>query len=105
MVFGCRCRYTPISESDFYDTIFKPIYDPDASYHESVSSHCLAVLYMILGIGTLVDLDKSAHSPEAMQYYQLGRASLALESVLEEQSIPGIQALVSHGGVLGVKMC
>lgn len=79
---------------DFYESIFRPVYDPDASFHESVSAHSLAILYMVLGIGTLMDLERPAHSPEAMQYLQLGRAALALESVLEEQSIPGIQALV-----------
>ncbi len=30
-----------------------------------------------------------------MEYYQLGRAALAIDSVLEEPSIAGIQALVS----------
>ncbi|KAF8885016.1 hypothetical protein BD779DRAFT_1612027 [Infundibulicybe gibba] len=85
--------YTPISESDFYETIFRPIYDTEA-YHEPLGSHSLAVFCMILGIGTLLDLDKPAQSPEAMQFYQLGRAALALDPVLEEQSIPGIQALL-----------
>ncbi|KAF8196689.1 fungal-specific transcription factor domain-containing protein [Mycena galopus ATCC 62051] len=85
--------YTPINESDFYETIFRPIYDPDGSYGP-ISPHCLAVLYMVLALGTLVDLHMPAHSPEATEYYQLGRAALAIDSVLEEPSIPGIQALV-----------
>ncbi|KAJ6624985.1 hypothetical protein B0H10DRAFT_1783893 [Mycena sp. CBHHK59/15] len=86
--------YTPISRSDFYDTIFQKIYDPHGSSYESVSSHNLAVLYMILALGTLVDLNMPAHSPEATEYYQLGRAALAINSVLEEPSIAGIQALL-----------
>ncbi|KAJ7257895.1 fungal-specific transcription factor domain-containing protein [Mycena haematopus] len=86
--------YTPINKPDFYETIFQPIYDPNGGSYGSVNSHCLAVLYMVLAVGTLVDLQMPAHSPEATEYYQLGRAALAIDSVLEEPSIPGIQALV-----------
>ncbi|KAJ6591842.1 fungal-specific transcription factor domain-containing protein [Mycena vulgaris] len=87
-------RYTPISEADFYENIFGPIYDSSGSSYESVSSHNLSVLYMILAIGTLVDLAMPAHSPEATEYYQLGRAALSIDSVLEEPSIAGIQSLL-----------
>ncbi|KAJ7132086.1 fungal-specific transcription factor domain-containing protein [Mycena epipterygia] len=86
--------YTPINESDFYESIFRPMYDPNGSSYESVSSHKLAVLYMVLALGTLVDLNMPAHSAEARQYYELSRAALAIDSVLEEPSIAGIQALV-----------
>ncbi|KAF7370821.1 putative transcriptional regulatory protein C1F7.11c [Mycena sanguinolenta] len=91
--------YTPINESDFYETIFRPIYDDTSGgSYTSVSSHCLAVLYMVLALGTLVDLDMPPHSPEAnaqaTEYYQLSRAALAIDSVLEEPTIAGIQALV-----------
>jgi len=50
---------------------------------------------MALALGVLLDLERPAHSPESKQFYQLGRAALALDSVLDEPSIPGIQALVS----------
>ncbi|KAJ7453953.1 fungal-specific transcription factor domain-containing protein [Mycena galericulata] len=86
--------YTPISESDFYETIFRPIYDPSGVSYASVSSHNLSVLYMVLALGTLLDLSMPAHSPEATEYYQLARAALAIDSVLEEPSIAGIQALL-----------
>ena len=49
---------------------------------------------MVLALGALVDLEKPAHSPEAMLYYHLGRAALSIESVLEEHSLGSIQALV-----------
>lgn len=88
-------RYTPIPEVDFYQTVFCRIYNRDASYHDSIDPHNVAILYMILAIGTLVNLDYPAHPPEATQYYQLGRAALSLSSVFEEQSITAIQALVS----------
>ncbi len=61
---------------------------------DPTDSHRLAVLYMVFALGTLMDLDKSYLSLEATQYYQLARASLALDSILEHQSIPAVQALV-----------
>jgi hypothetical protein len=91
-----RYRYTPIAETDFYDTIFVPIYEQDARYRGPTGSHSLAVLYMALALGTLLDLDRPAHCPESKQFYQLARAALTLDSVLEAQSIPAIQALVSR---------
>lgn len=71
------------------------MYDQSAAPAEPLSAHNLAVLFMVVALGSLLDLDAPPHSPQSMQYYQLGRACLTLESVLEEQSIPGIQALVS----------
>ena len=59
-----------------------------------MDSHRLAVLCLVLGLGALLDLDKPYLSAEAMRYYQLGRAALSLDSILESQSIPAIQALV-----------
>jgi hypothetical protein len=50
---------------------------------------------MALALGTLLDLERPAHSPESKQFYQLSRAALTLDSVLDEQSFPAIQALVS----------
>ncbi|KAF7317966.1 Fungal-trans domain-containing protein [Mycena kentingensis (nom. inval.)] len=57
--------YTPISEDDFYDDIFHPIYDPTSAY-EVVSSHNLSVLFMVLALGTLMDDAMPAHSAEAL---------------------------------------
>jgi hypothetical protein len=85
--------YTPISEGDLRETIFRQIYDPESNF-EPQSSQNLAVFCLILAIGILMDLDKPAHSAEAMYYYHLARAALSLNSILEEQTIAGIQALL-----------
>ncbi len=71
------------------------MYDQSAAPSEPLSPHNLSILFMVLAIGSLVDLDAPPHSPQSMQFYQLGRAALTLESILEEQTIPGVQALVS----------
>jgi hypothetical protein len=74
------------------------MYDNDSD--SSISPHALAVFYMVLALGMLVDLDRPAHNPECTQLYQLGRAALAITSVLEEPSIPAIQALVSVSHIM-----
>ena len=92
------CRYTPIPENEFYSTVLARIYDPNqpAGFDQDpIDSHRLAVLYMVFALGTLFDLEKPYLSVEATQYYQLARASLSIDSVLEHQTIPAIQALVS----------
>lgn len=90
-----RRRYTPIPDAEFYSTVLSRIYDQPISIDQDpVDSHRLAVLYMVLALGTLFDLDQPYLSVEATQYYQLARAALSLDSVLEHQTIPAIQALV-----------
>jgi hypothetical protein len=88
-------RYNPISEAEL-ETIIGQIYitNPPAM-DDKLHPHYLAILFSILAIGTLLDLDRPPFSPEAAHYYQLGRAALSLKSVLEEQSITAIRALVS----------
>ncbi|KIK61560.1 hypothetical protein GYMLUDRAFT_96415 [Collybiopsis luxurians FD-317 M1] len=85
--------YTPISQTEYYESVFRPIYEADAGF-SNIGSHNLAIMFIVLAIGTLLDLDRPSHSPEATHYYELGRAALAVDSVFEEQSIPAIQALV-----------
>ena len=87
-------RYTPISEDDLYETIFRQIYDPEPNF-EPQSSQNIGVFCMVLAIGILLDLDKPAHSAEAMSYYHLARAALSIDSILDVQTIAGIQALVN----------
>lgn len=89
-------RYHPISEKDFYETIYQSVYPLDEEFHEPLSGHGLSVFFGVLALGALLDLDLPAHSSDAMQYYQVARAALSLESVLEQQTILGIQALVCH---------
>lgn len=59
------------------------------------AAHRLALLFAVLAVGTLVDLNQRAHAPQAKTYYNLARAALAVENVLEEPSVVAIQALVS----------
>jgi hypothetical protein len=88
------CRYTPIEQNDFYSSIYSRVFDPEiGADHDRIQSHRIAVVYMMLAIGALLDLDAPPHSYDANHYYQLGRAALSVDSIFEEQSIPAIQAL------------
>lgn len=98
-----RHRYAPITEADFYPSIFNVFYprsdsqpgSPEGSEPSmNINHHSLSILFMMLSLGTLLDLERPPHSPEAMGFYHLGRAALSIQNVLEEQSIRGIQALV-----------
>ncbi|KAI0343138.1 hypothetical protein BDW22DRAFT_1329008 [Trametopsis cervina] len=91
----CGWMYTPIPEAELYNNIFSRIYDqPLAIDQDPTHSHRLAVLYMVFALGTLMDLEQPYLSIASTQYYQLARAALSLDSILEHQSIPAIQALV-----------
>lgn len=87
--------YTPIEQGDFYGSIYSRVFEPDAGPdHDRIQSHRIAVVYMMLAIGALLDLDAPPHSYDASHYYQLGRAALSVDPIFEEQSIPAIQALL-----------
>lgn len=87
-------RYTPIPEAEYYESVLTHIYEQPLADQDPLDSHRLAILFLVLATGSLLDLDSPALSDESMQYYHLGRASLSLDSVLEFQSIPALQALV-----------
>lgn len=89
-------RYEPITEGDFYEHMYRPMYGAATSSEEPMTSHDLAVLCMVLALGSLLDLDKPIDVNEHSQLYQLGRAALSLDSVFEQQSIAAIQALVRN---------
>ncbi|KAF8343443.1 hypothetical protein F5887DRAFT_972939 [Amanita rubescens] len=86
--------YTPITEREFFETIFVPIYEPDSAPSDATASHRLALLYMVLAMGALLDLDRPPNNPDSMHYYQLGRAALSLDSVMDEPSFTAVQALL-----------
>ncbi|EIW58718.1 uncharacterized protein TRAVEDRAFT_149071 [Trametes versicolor FP-101664 SS1] len=88
--------YTPIPEAEFEEAIFARVYDGMETETERapMDAHQLAVLCFVFALGTLLDLEKPSLSAEAMHYYQLGRAALSVDSVLESQSIPAIQAVI-----------
>lgn len=52
-------------------------------------------MFMILAIGTLMDIHQPAYSIEAEKYHQLARAALFQSSLFDDPTINAVQALVS----------
>jgi hypothetical protein len=87
--------YNPISEQDFFDDIYTLFYSPDAGLpsDDPLLSHKLALLFMILAIGSLVDIKHTAYNIEAEKYHQLARASLFQSSLFEDPTISAVQSM------------
>ncbi|PSS35348.1 hypothetical protein PHLCEN_2v1685 [Hermanssonia centrifuga] len=96
--------FRPIKRDELINEILSPIYktvaDPlKAAYHRKADAesnrcpHLLAVLYMVLAVGALVDLTLPSCSAEAEKYYRLGRAALSLRSVFDSPELETVQAV------------
>lgn len=55
--------------------------------------HDLAVLLMVFSVGALVDLNQEPFNAEAEHYYNLAKAAICLQSVLDKPELATIQAL------------
>ncbi|KAJ4481959.1 fungal-specific transcription factor domain-containing protein [Lentinula aciculospora] len=78
---------------------------PDPSFIFNLLHHCystsleelsprrLALLFMILAIGCLVDLNRPAESPDSEKYHMLARAALCEIPVLEDTTVETVTAL------------
>jgi hypothetical protein len=58
------------------------------------SAHGLSLLFIVLALATLFDMDQSACSIEADEYYLLSRAALRLASPLDHTTLWSIHSLV-----------
>jgi len=52
-------------------------------------------MFMILAIGSLMDVHQPAYGIEAEKYHQLARAALFQSSLFDDPTINAVQALVS----------
>lgn len=68
----------------------KPLHEHGGNYE---GPHALALLFMTFAIGILVDMQQKPFSEEADRYYQLAKAAITLQSVLEKPELITIQAL------------
>ncbi|KAG0709151.1 fungal-specific transcription factor domain-containing protein [Suillus ampliporus] len=70
--------YNPISQQCFYEDIYPQFYTPSTGppSDDPLLSHKLSLMFMILAIGTLMDIHQPAYNVEAEKYHQLARAAL-----------------------------
>ena len=57
-------------------------------------AHQLALLFMVLAIGRLMDTKREAYNIDAEKYHQLARAALLMNPIFEEPTIYAVQVLV-----------
>lgn len=74
------------------DQVYSHVYNISSI---SVSVDKLSLLFVVLALGTLLDLTKPYDIRSTEPYYQLGKAAFCLEPLIEAATIPTIQALVS----------
>ncbi|KIJ20777.1 hypothetical protein PAXINDRAFT_165615 [Paxillus involutus ATCC 200175] len=87
--------YNPISQQSFYEEIYPLFYAPDAGppSDDPLLSHKLSLVFMILAIGSLMDIKQPAYNIEAEKYHQLARASLFQSSLFEDPTVSAVQTL------------
>ncbi|KAH8115272.1 hypothetical protein DFH11DRAFT_1588312 [Phellopilus nigrolimitatus] len=90
--------YRAISRPQLFDEILPAIYGrtPANRAHEHAiykGPHALSLVLMVFALGTLVDLNREPFSAQADHYYQLAKAAITLQSVLERPEVVTIQAL------------
>ncbi|THH15615.1 hypothetical protein EW146_g4890 [Bondarzewia mesenterica] len=89
--------YNPIPVADFNETVYSAIYKSQMSTTPDepliVRSQRLALMFMVLAIGSLMDDRLPSYSIEAEKYHQLARATLFQNSVFSEPTLGAVQAL------------
>ena len=81
-----------IERQELFDELLLPIYNSQGQ-SGFPSPHKVAVLFLVLAIGAMVDLAIPYDNDEAHHYFQLGRAALSLTSVVTSPEIATVQAL------------
>lgn len=87
-----------IERDELVNDLLIPVYnrgDPRIQEQDrTFTAHKLAILFFVFAIGARVDLTLPFDSDEADKYYQVGRAALSLNSVLNSPELATVQALL-----------
>ncbi|KIY68323.1 hypothetical protein CYLTODRAFT_421738 [Cylindrobasidium torrendii FP15055 ss-10] len=83
-------QYNPSPDDTFFPVLLDQCY---LSPIEEVCPRRLALLFMILAVGVLVDLRRQPYSPVAETYHTVARAALSEVSVMEDTDLNTVQAL------------
>ncbi|WVR04222.1 hypothetical protein IAU60_001222 [Kwoniella sp. DSM 27419] len=79
----------------FFQPVFDKIYDSvEARAHRQVHPQQLALLFAILAMGTLQNLELPPHDPSADEYLALAKGCLTKGDFLNNNTIAGVQTLI-----------
>ncbi|KAJ7507700.1 fungal-specific transcription factor domain-containing protein [Mycena galericulata] len=99
----CAWQFRPISREEIIDDFLTPIYkslrdmrswNGEGDFPHTISPHRMAVMFMLFGLGALVDLTLEPQNVESERYYHASRASLALRSVFDSPEMATVQAIL-----------
>ena len=93
-----RTRYNPISMSEFNATIHSILFKSQGQLTMGeepniMLSQRLSVMFMVLAIGSLMDVRLPSYNIEAEKYHQLARAALFQNNIFDEPTLGAVQAL------------
>jgi hypothetical protein len=93
-----RTRYNPISISEFNATVYSILFKSQGALAMGdepniMLSHRLSVMFMVLAIGSLMDVRLPSYNIEAEKYHQLARAALFQNNIFDEPTLGAVQAL------------
>lgn len=100
------CRYNIVSLDQFNENIYYQFYNPNGPIlDDPLLSHQLAVMFMVLSIGSLMDTKRPSYNIDAEKYHQLARAALFQSPIFEEPTIHAVQVLVGYTCKVPPRFC
>lgn len=87
---------SPLTREDLF-AIFDATYTPrsDLKRSKHLAFHQLAVLFVVLALGTLMNMELQPHDPQAHKYFSMAELSLAAGKFWTFNTLESAQALVS----------
>ncbi|EJD46867.1 hypothetical protein AURDEDRAFT_86868 [Auricularia subglabra TFB-10046 SS5] len=92
-----------ITKEDFTESIFARIYADAVPSVADITPHELALFFMLLCIACMSDMRRPPYNVDASNYYQLARAAVGLDSVIDHPTLNAIRAI--HLMSMYAQMC
>ncbi|KZV85592.1 hypothetical protein EXIGLDRAFT_653952 [Exidia glandulosa HHB12029] len=92
-----------VPKEEFVETIFSVVYGGDTPSATGVTPHDLGIMFMILAIACMIDLNRPPYNTEASNYYQLARVALGVDSVIDHPTLQAVRGI--HMMTTFLQMC
>lgn len=83
-------QYNPHPSETFFPNLVWHVYNAKV---EDIHPQRLSLLYMVLAIGSLVDMNQEPESADGERYHQLARAALCESQIMEDTTVDTIITL------------
>lgn len=89
-----------IPRPNFMELVFTQIYPHNSPVIslDDFMAHRLALLFMVLSLGSIADITRPPCSIEAEEYHTLSRACLCVQPVYQHPSLHAVQTMVRNSG-------